>query len=219
MKVMNILLIFDIFCLIFTALGKNLINEKAAIFGKVVVIDPGHGGNDNGAEVDNVFEDEINLNISKILYEMLFNNGCIVHITRTSDYDLAPENVNIRKNIDLKKKTKFINEVDADIFVSIHLNIYSSIQINGLQVFYQKYKEDSEKLAILIQKEFNKNLNKKNKNVKIGDYYILNNTYPIGVLVECGFLTNFEERKNLVTKEYQESIALNIFNAIIKYFK
>lgn len=212
-------MVFDILCLLLSFIGKSIIVNNTSLYGKVIVIDPGHGGKDNGAEVDSIFEDEINLSISKILYQKLFDNGCVVHITRTNDYDLAPENATNRKNKDLKRRTQFINEVDADIFISIHLNIYSSSNVSGLQVFYQEYKDDSEKLAKLIQKEFNNSLNKKDKKTKIGDYYILNNTYPIGVLIECGFLTNSEERKNLTSINYQEKIALNIFNGIKKYFK
>ena len=61
-KSINIILIFNIIVLTF-----SLIVKKNILYGKIIVIDPGHGGNDNGAEVNNVLEDEINLNISKLL--------------------------------------------------------------------------------------------------------------------------------------------------------
>ena len=138
--------------------------------------------------------------------------------TRTGDYDLAPDGANNRKNMDLKRRKNFINEVDADLFISIHLNIYETVNVNGIQIFYQEYKDESEKLAKILQDEFNKKINKKNKKAKVGDYYILNNTYPIGVLIECGFLSNDEERKKLTTVEYQEKIVQIIYNSILKYF-
>lgn len=214
-RLFSLFIVFDVFLLI-SSLFVN--NKTSSLYGKVIVVDPGHGGNDNGAEVDDVLEDEVNLSIAKILYQKLFDQGVVVHLTRTSDYDLAPDNAQNRKNKDLKRRTQFINEVDADLFISIHLNIYETSNVNGIQVFYQGYKDDSKKLANLIQKEFNKNINKKNKKVKLGDYYILNYTYPIGVLVECGFLSNYDERKNLVDTKYQEKIANNILNGIKKYY-
>lgn len=212
-KSINILLIFNIICLMI-----SLVIKKNNLYGKVIVIDPGHGGKDNGAEVNNVLEDEINLNISKLLYQKLFDQGCIVHITRVGDYDLAPQDSNSRKMKDLKRRVQFINEVDADLFISIHLNIYEQSNVNGIQVFYQEYKDESEKLAKIIQDKFNKNLNKKSKKHKIGDYYILNHTYPIGVLIECGFLTNNEERDNLIRQDYQNLIVNSINEGIIKYY-
>jgi len=214
-RLFSLFIVFDVFLLI-SSLFVN--KDTSILYGKVIVVDPGHGGKDNGAEVDSIMEDEINLSIAKILYQKLFDQGVVAHLTRTSDYDLAPENSTSRKNKDLKRRTQFINEVDADIFISIHLNIYETSNVNGVQVFYQGYKDDSEKLAKLIQKEFNKNINKKDKKMKLGDYYILNHTYPIGVLVECGFLSNYEERKKLVDTKYQEKIATNIFNGIKKYY-
>lgn len=196
----------------------SLVIKKNNLYGKVIVIDPGHGGKDNGAEVNNVLEDEINLNISKLLYQKLFDQGCIVHITRVGDYDLAPQDSNSRKMKDLKRRVQFINEVDADLFISIHLNIYEQSNVNGIQVFYQEYKDESKKLAKLMQNEFNKNINTKNKKSKIGDYYLLNNTYPIGVLIECGFLSNDEERQKLLSKEYQEKLSNIILKCIKNYY-
>lgn len=213
-KSINILLIFNIIVLTF-----SLIVKKNILYGKVIVIDPGHGGNDNGAEVNNVLEDEINLNISKLLYQKLFDQGCIVHITRVGDYDLAPQDSQTRKMKDLKRRTRFINEVDADLFISIHLNIFIQEQVKGIQVFYQQYKDESKKLAKSLQNEFNRLINEKNKKPKIGDYYILNNTYPTGVLIECGFLSNDEDRLNLNNHDYQDKICKIIYKGILDFYR
>ena len=213
-KSVNILLIFNIIVLTF-----SLIFKKNILYGKVIVIDPGHGGNDNGAEVNNVLEDEINLSIAKLLYQKLFDQGCIVHITRVGDYDLAPQDSQTRKMKDLKRRTSFINEVDADLFISIHLNIFIQEQVKGIQVFYQQYKDESKKLAKSLQNEFNRLINEKNKKPKIGDYYILNNTYPTGVLIECGFLSNDEDRLNLNNHDYQDKICKIIYKGILDFYR
>ena len=73
---------------------------------------------------------------------------------------------------DLKRRTRFINEVDADLFISIHLNIFIQEQVKGIQVFYQQYKDESKKLAKSLQNEFNRLINEKNKKPKIVDYFI-----------------------------------------------
>ena len=216
-KSLNILLIFNILLLSISLVLKKSNNN--ILYGKVIVIDPGHGGKDNGAEVNNVLEDEINLSIAKILYQKLFDQGCIVHITRVGDYDLAPLDSLTRKMKDLKRRTQFINEVNADLFISIHLNIFIQEQVKGIQVFYQEYKDESEKLAKIIQDKFNKNLNKKSKKHKIGDYYILNNTYPTGVLIECGFLSNDEDRLNLNNHDYQDKICKIIYKGILDFYR
>ena len=70
-KAINLLVILNVLCLLLSLMTKNIIKNQSNLYGKVIVIDPGHGGNDNGAEVDSVLEDEINLNISKILYQKL----------------------------------------------------------------------------------------------------------------------------------------------------
>lgn len=216
-KSLNILLIFNVLLLSISLVFKKSNNN--ILYGKVIVIDPGHGGKDNGAEVNNVLEDEINLSIAKILYQKLFDQGCIVHITRVGDYDLAPLDSPTRKIKDLKRRTQFINEVNADLFISIHLNIYEQSNVNGIQVFYQEYKDESKKLAKLMQNEFNKNINKKDKKSKIGDYYILNNTYPTGVLIECGFLSNDEDRLNLNNHDYQDKICKIIYKGILDFYR
>ena len=216
-KSLNILLIFNILLLSISLVLKKSNNN--ILYGKVIVIDPGHGGNDNGAEVNNVLEDEINLNIAKLLYQKLFDQGCIVHITRVGDYDLAPQDSQTRKMKDLKRRTRFINEVDADLFISIHLNIFIQEQVKGIQVFYQQYKDESKKLAKSLQNEFNRLINEKNKKPKIGDYYILNNTYPTGVLIECGFLSNDEDRLNLNNHEYQDKICKIIYKGILDFYR
>ena len=121
--------------------------------------------------------------------------------------------------VKIQRRTRFINEVDADLFISIHLNIFIQEQVKGIQVFYQQYKDESKKLAKSLQNEFNRLINEKNKKPKIGDYYILNNTYPTGVLIECGFLSNDEDRLNLNNHDYQDKICKIIYKGILDFYR
>lgn len=183
---------------------------------KTIYIDPGHGGKDNGASVENVLEDNINMKISGYLMELLIDSNSHVLISRTGDYDLASLYQKNRKKEDLKNRTNYINSSKADIFISIHLNTFSSSNVNGGQTFYQN-DEKSKKLANCIQNEFNQ-LSSLNKKAKLGDYYILNNTRPTGVLIECGFLSNPKDRVNLNSENYQRKVANTIYRGIIRYF-
>lgn len=208
-----------IFICVSFLLGYTLIRAKTdtqSLFGKTIYIDAGHGGNDNGASFNGVLEDEINLKISGFVMEMLINNGAYVLTSRTNDYDLSELYDKNKKRSDLKKRVSFINSSTADAFISIHLNSYPSSVVKGGQVFYQDT-EKSKNLAEFIQENLNELSNNKKK-VKKGDYYILNKTKPVGVLVECGFLSNSEERDNLLEENYQRKVASKIVKGLVKYF-
>ena len=190
------ILIFFVCISLMLAFVKVMANNNSYDFiGKVIYVDAGHGGKDNGAGVDGVLEDEVNMKISKLLFENLIDLGAYVLMSRISDYDLANVYDKKRKKIDLMNRIRYINQNHPDVFVSIHLNTYSSEQIYGPQVFYQNH-QTSIKLANIIQNKLNI-LATSNRISKFGDFYILNNTRSIGVLIECGFLSNNEERKKL----------------------
>ena len=90
------------------------------LHGKIIYIDPGHGGIDDGASKDNVKEDDINLEISYELKAKLENMGATVYMTRYDDYDLSNNGVIYRKKSDLYNRAKMINDSSADIYISIH---------------------------------------------------------------------------------------------------
>ena len=186
------------------------------LYGCTIYIDAGHGGKDNGASYNGVLEDEINLSISKLLIEMLVDKGAYVYSSRDGDYDLATNYDKNRKAKDLKRRVELINNLKPDLFLSIHLNTYNDELVKGGQVFYQT-NEKSRLLADILQKRFN-SLSNKSKKAKFGDYYLLNKSNPIGVLIECGFLTNQDDLRNLSDVEYQEIIVENIIGGIKEYF-
>lgn len=134
--------IFLILLLLF-GFSCNYENKVTYLPNKKVFVDPGHGGKDNGCVFYNIYEDEINLAISSYLFELLLKNNYIAYITRSDDYDLASLYSNNRKNEDLKKRVKYINNSHSDIFLSIHLNYYSSENVKGPMVYYQKNNENS----------------------------------------------------------------------------
>ena len=182
----------------------------------IIFIDPGHGGKDNGTSYNDIFEDELNLKISTILYEKLLNDNIISYISRIADYDLSSQYAKNHKIEDLNKRIDYIESLNTTLFVSLHLNYYHSSNVNGLQVFYQKNNYESEKLAKTLQKKLN-NENKKNKNHKVGDYYLLNNCSKCGVLIEYGFLSSEYDRKKLLNDSYLDYLANIIKEGIYEY--
>lgn len=184
--------------------------------GVTLVLDAGHGGKDQGAQVEDVKEQEINLQITKKLKTKLENAGANVTLTRDGAYDLASEGASNRKKEDMKNRVAIINQEPSDLFISIHLNSYPNTSIQGAHAFYKKGDEASKQFADIIQKRFNV-LTKLEKDSKTGDYYILNNTDRPGVLVECGFVSNAEERARLVSEEYQDQLADVLYNSVLEY--
>lgn len=191
-------------------------SNKKLLNGRTIFIDPGHGGKDDGASFGSVVEDSINLKISGYLLEELLSVGANVLISRAGDYDLSSMYSKNKKREDLNKRVNYINYSRPDLFVSIHLNAFNSQNVSGAQTFYQN-NDQSKKLAGIIQNLFNLQ-SSKSKKTKLGDYYILNNTRYTGVLIECGFISNNEERNKLNSVEYQAKIAKIISQGIVDFF-
>lgn len=194
---------------------SNAKNYKP-LYGKTIVIDPGHGGVDPGTVYNDIYEKNINLEISLELEKILKYYGANVIMLRVGDYDLASPNALFRKKSDFDNRISIINNSNADLFVSIHLNYLIDSKYYGPQVFYQR---DNIKLAQTIQKELN-SIAKSEREIKMipSDTYMYKKINIEGVLIECGFLSNQYEREKLLSKEYQESITKSIAKAIIYYF-
>ena len=184
--------------------------------GRTIVIDVGHGMEDSGANIGNIYEKDINLQISLYLEEELGALGANVLLTRDGDYDLSGPNARYRKKSDFDNRIKLINESNADIYLSIHLNYLTDTRYKGPQVFYNN---DNKDLALSIQNSLN-NYTKTDREIKTipKDTYMYSKLKVPGVLIECGFLSNYEERKLLTTKEYQKEIAKAISLGVVEYF-
>lgn len=221
MKVCKIVIFLTfVFVCISILCGYTIVKSKSynkILMNKIIYIDPGHGGKDNGASSYGVLEDEINLKIAGFIMELLIDNGVYVLISRTSDYDLSSVYDKNKKRSDLLKRVNLINSSKADLFISIHLNAYPSSNVKGGQVFFQN-SENSNNLAQFIQNNLNEISNDSDKKIKRGNYYILNKTNILGVLIECGFLSNTQERDNLLKESYQRKIAGKIVKGIVEYF-
>lgn len=186
----------------------------------VVVIDSGHGGNDPGKiGVDGSLEKDINLQIAKKLKAYLEASDVKVVMTREDDRGLYQESDRNKKMADMKNRCALITETAPDLIVSIHQNSYHEESVYGGQVFYYKSSEKGKQLAELIQKRFDYVLGEKNRRLakSNGNYYLLLHVKEPIVIVECGFLSNWNEAAALKMDEYQERMAWTIHMGIMEY--
>ena len=144
--------------------------------------------------------------------------GATVILTRDGNYDLSTPNARWRKKSDFDNRINLINNSKANLYISIHLNYLTDTKYYGPQVFYNN--EENKKIASSIQEILNKELKNDREIKKIPNrtYMYSKLTIP-GVLIECGFLSNYSEREKLITKEYQETLAKTIALAIVNYYK
>lgn len=197
-------------------LGEYVSSGKVKLSKKTVVIDPGHGGADPGKiGVNDAKEKEINLQIAEEVKELLEDKGIKVIMTREEDKMLSEGSAGSRKVQDMKERVKLINDTAPDLAVSIHQNSYSGAEVCGAQVFYYTHSAEGEKLAEIMQKAL-LSVDKENHRQAKADstYYLLRRTEVPTIIVECGFLSNYEEAEKLVTKKYQKKVAKAIVKGI-----
>src|SRR5574344_516346 len=185
------------------------VKASLPLSGRTIIIDPGHGGKDAGTSYENILEKDINLSISKKLYQELIKNGCSVLMTRDGDYDLGSPNAGRRKKSDFDNRIDLINNSNADMYVSIHTNYLTDTTYFGGQVFY--YGDVNKSIADDIQARIN-NLGYVRKTKPMPNVYMYRQLKIKGVLIETGFLSNVKERKMLIDEDYQRELSQIITN-------
>lgn len=212
------ILLFFIICLSGVSYVSATSNS-APLLGKVIYLDPGHGGLDPGAMYKNIMEKDINLEISKKLDTKLSSLGAIVYQTRYGDYDLSVTHSINRKRSDLSRRGNIINDSECDLYLSIHLNAEETSAWRGAQVFYDDINPENIKIGKIMQEEFSTNLYSRRKMKKVGDLYLSRWVKRPGVLLELGFLSNPNDRYLLKSSKYQDKLVDVITGGVLKYFK
>lgn len=185
-----------------------------------IVIDAGHGGDDPGKiGINNSLEKEINLKIADKLKAYLMQQNIPVFMTREDDNGLYSEKAHNKKAEDMQKRCQLISRKNPILTVSIHQNSYVEESVNGPQVFYYEESVEGKRAAECIQEELNRFVGEdKARQIKSNDnYYLLKKTSSPTIIVECGFLSNWEEAELLCTEKYQSQIAEAICKGIEKY--
>lgn len=138
-------------------------------------------------------------------------------MTRNADYDLSASD-NHRKKSDFDNRILLMNDINADMFISLHMNYLKETRYYGGQTFYSEINNKNKNIATLIQGELNKffGINRKAKKIS-SDKYMYNKINIKGVLIEFGFISNPKDRANLLKEEYKSDLAESIANSIVIY--
>lgn len=230
-KIILAALIFAIaiasFCFITRGEPEALKTTNNTPKSRVVILDPGHGGEDPGAVSDynGVREKEINLYIASKVKELLEAEDFKVIMTREEDilqYAEGTTNIKQKRKQDLTRRKKIMDESGADLVVSIHLNKFGQSKYYGAQVFFPPNSPESKLAAECIQNSLKENVDPSNKRVamlKKAEIIILKNLKTPTVIVECGFLSNEQEEQKLASVEYQDKLAVAIKEGILRYYE
>ena len=220
-----------LFCMILgmVALGIGRIERVQPVYlleeeqRPVVIIDPGHGGIDGGAEANGLIEKDINLAISLNLRDFLSMQGFRVIMTREDDrsiHDQGITQISRQKRSDMYNRLALIEDHPEAIFVSIHQNKFEQASVCGAQVFYSQNHPDSQQLAQQIQSSFASLLQPDNtREIKPAEnnlFLLYEATVP-AVMVECGFLSNRQEAGQLSDPTYQRKVAFVVGQALCRF--
>lgn len=188
-----------------------------------VILDAGHGGEDSGAVgTDGTLEKILNLELCNNISDILTSHGIEVVMTRKEDRLLYNDDENIkgkRKQYDLKNRAEIAKETENAYFVSIHMNKFSAEQYRGLQVYYSRNNSESKNLAQTVQtmtKEYLQDHNTRQIKESKGNIYLLDVLECPAILIECGFLSNTEDCRDLNDKEYRKKLSLVISMSIME---
>ncbi len=184
--------------------------------GPLVVIDPGHGGKDDGCSdaVEDVDEKALTLKAASYLECYLRRSGYRVYMTRSNDLFVS-----------LEERAALANDINADLFVSIHFNAAESTKAKGLEVFYYDDKEDavrreeSKELAEDVLRHTINLTGRKSRGVKMANFRVIRKTRMPAILIEGGFLTNPEEAALVQKEEYINALAYGIACGIDEFIK
>lgn len=193
-----------------------VVSSNQNLQGKIVVLDPGHGGLDNGASIGNTNEDELNLKICNALKTELEAQGATVYLTRSDDHDMTNRDYLYSKQDDMYLRVRQIDAYKPNYLISIHLNASPSSSAWGSQVFYYNRSEQGKELAQDIHTAM-KEVTGTRKKISGSNFMVLRATKTLGVLVECGFLSNANERGQLRNSKYHEKLAVAITSGLVTY--
>lgn len=203
-----------VLCLLFNIVGCARATDTSMCDG-VVLLDPGHGGFDGGTVAeDGTVEKHLNLAIAQCIRDMLYVCGVPVAMTRETDEgleDASAESIRAKKSSDMRRRLVLYNE--ASLVISIHQNHFSVPKYSGTQLFYSNNHSDSALLAQSVRNsviDWVQPLNTREIKATTDGIFLLYHTITPALLVECGFLSNPQEREKLKTPAYQQQLSFAI---------
>lgn len=181
---------------------KEEIVKKSGI---KVVIDPGHGGYDTGAQYGGYDEKDITLIISQKLKQSLEEKGIKAYLTRDEDSFLS-----------LAERVDITNSIRPHVFISIHANaMKTSRAIRGVETYY--WTRQSQKLAFHVHKSILNNINIPDHFIRKAKFFVIKYTSSPAVLAELAFLSNHEDRALLTSSSTQDKYVKALTESILKF--
>lgn len=173
---------------------------------KIVVIDPGHGGVEPGkVALTGLQEKIINLTLSLKVEQLLKQVSAInVVMTRKDDTTLS-----------LSNRAKLANALNADLFVSLHANGYTTSTASGTETYYAR--DSSIPLAKTIHRYLVEATGLRDRGVKYGNYHVIRETTMPAVLLETGFMSNASDLAVITNETVEMRMAIGIVEGIKEY--
>lgn len=186
--------------------GSNSGPAARAPFAAKIVIDAGHGGKDLGANRDGVYEKDLNLQVLLLLKRELEKRGLTVYTTRSTDVFLP-----------LPQITSVANSYHPDLFVSVHQNASTNAALNGIETYY--YTPQSLALAQKVHKHMINNVSAPDRGVRKAMFYVIHHTAVPSILCEVGYISNYNERQELQSRDRQQKTAAAIADGVVEYLR
>lgn len=188
---------------------------------KVIVIDAGHGGIDNGVVgAAGTKESDFNLTFSKELAQYFTEAGFKVVMTRSDENGLYGDATKDFKRADMAERKRIIQEANPDFVISVHANKFPGDSRRGAQVFFDEFSAGGKALAEYIQtglNYLNNDYTGRSYAALKGDYFMLKCTTNPSVIVECGFLSNAEDEQLLLSEAYRAKLAFAVYSGVVAY--
>lgn len=198
------------------------------IYDKIVVLDAGHGGSDPGALGNGLKEKDCTLAIVKSARQYFeADNKIKVYYTRATDSQLniTTGSSGITSSTSLSARTNFANNLEADMFISVHINSASSSTARGTEVYYSENNNapsksglTSSKLANFMYDPLVKAIGSNKRGVKASNFYVIRYTKMPAILLECAFISNKEDANILKNEKKIDSIGKAIYDAVNQSF-
>ena len=188
------------------------------ISGKIIVLDPGHGGSDPGAiGPTGLQEKQVTLPIAEYLKSILEAKGAKVILTRTTDVDVyGPHASGVDE---LQARVNVANGNQADAFMSIHINSFSNPNVGGIATYYFDGSDQSKKLASSVQGQIAEHSGfNGDRGIQPGNLYVLRHSLMPSILVELGFISNPTEEGHLKESSTQKAFANELAKGLELYF-
>jgi N-acetylmuramoyl-L-alanine amidase len=186
--------------------------KRSPLIGKTIILDPGHGGVDPGASGrQGTREKEVNLDVAMRLKELLENAGAAIVLTRADD-----------SFIGLYERAFMANFLFANLFISIHTNNHPDLTVHGIEIWFRQGRNEAQELARDVLTSICQTTGFSELGIKSNraneDFVVVREPQMPSILIELGFLSNYQEESVIMTPDFREKAAAGIFQGIINYY-